>query len=85
MDHVGGIQIKPRRNGCFAYIQRADFLSGRQQTGTGFCVNPRIGTGTHHGTGVGGIDDGIHLHIGNIISYDLKRHLATPFFPFIVE
>ena len=59
---------------CTAAAQRAAF---RQQLRPGRTVNGSVHTSAAQQALVCGIDNGIHFHGGDVVSYNLKRHTNT--------
>ena len=74
VDQMLGIQVKSRRNGRSSAGDTADFLPCLQQLGTGLFVDHGIRSEADYRLRIGSIHNGIHLHIGDIISNNCKRH-----------
>ena len=55
-------------------VHDTDQLPGCQQHRTCLGVNRCIHTGADHRPWIGRVDNGIHLHMGNVISDDFKGH-----------
>ena len=79
MDHVLSIQPKSRCHRSATHSNRANGLPRLQQLRTGLLMDGRIRAAAHNRHGICGIHNGIHLHIGNVISYYGKRHKDSPF------
>jgi len=77
VDNVFGGKTESGGDGSVSHRNGADLLPGSQKLRTGFFVDAGIGTQSYHRPGIGGIDDGIHLHMGDVISHDLKGHVRT--------
>ena len=60
----------------FTAAKRPTFL---QKLWPGGPVDAAIYAPASQKGGVGGIDDGVHMHFSNIIPYDLQRHRCFPF------
>ena len=77
VDHEFCIQIERRRHGGMAHADVTDGLSRFQQAGTRLGMDHGIRAAADDGSGICGVDDGIHTHIGNVISHDLEGHDPT--------
>ena len=78
-DNIFCMKAECRGNRRLSHGYGTDFLPDSQQFRTGLFVDTGIGTQTHHRPGICRVDNGIHTHIGNIVSDNLKGHMLTAF------
>ena len=70
MYDIIGRQIVGRGNKCFARGNITDFLPRYQKFRSGGFMYGSVNTATHDRTGIGSIDNGIHLNFGDVVADD---------------
>ena len=76
VDDILCVQTKSGGDGSFSHADSADFLPGGQQLRPRRPMNACVDAAADHRPWVGGIHDGVHPHLGNIVSYNLKGHIS---------
>ena len=77
MDHIFSRKPITGCDGRTAPGNIADLLPSLQKSWARLLMDPGVRTQTDYRPGIGGIHDGVHLHIGNVVSYNLKGHTIT--------
>lgn len=80
VDHIGRIQVIGAGNGGVSHLDLADFLPCREQPETGSAVHRGVHAAANGGPGIGGVHNRVHLHIGNVVSYNFKWQICSPAF-----
>ena len=80
VDHIPCRQVKGRGDGRVAHADLADLLPRFQQLWPCLPVDSRVHAIADLRPGVGRVHNGVHGHIDNIVSHDLKGHNRPPSF-----